>query len=287
MPDSGPLRPGGVTRHLAGQARDWRQSFEHDFPVDAWDPVARFIRDVLGWDWLRLWFFAFLVYGPVEKLLLPYLGGYLHLGGTIYEWRPDLEALLNGFVEFPFFFAFYLWTGRGISELFVSLARNNSFRDGASYAEFSARVRRDFDRWGWSVLSFVVSGIAVVAMHRVMWAPDAELPPWFGDEQTYPRLLSLFLIGGVAYAVAQIVIREILAVKWLRRLWREMGGEVVIHPYHPDGAGGLGAVGRHAVSLAYFILMFMLFILMGTLLPSLREPGGPLVTFWSPLILAV
>ena len=50
MGDSGPLRPGVVTRHLAGHARDWRQSFEHDFPVDAWDPVARFIRDVLGWE---------------------------------------------------------------------------------------------------------------------------------------------------------------------------------------------------------------------------------------------
>jgi membrane protein implicated in regulation of membrane protease activity len=85
--------------------------------------------------------------------------------------------------------------------------------------------------------------------------------------------------------MAQIVIREILAVTWLRRLWREMGDDLVVHPYHADQAGGLGAIGHHAVMLSILVLMVMLFIIMGSLLPSLRGSGPITLRIWSPLII--
>ena len=270
----------------AGHVRDWRRSFEDTFPIDAWDPLARLIRS-LHWDWVQVWFVAFLIYGPIEKLLLPALGGYLTLTGDLHTWRPDIEALLTGFVEFPFFFAFYVWSSHGISDLFVSLAQNNSFRDGERYHSFYEQVSRSFDRWWWTALSFGLALIAVALMHWVMWRPDAPLPPWFGSERVYPRVVSLFLIFWVAYAVAQVVIRELLAGFWLRRLWRDIGDDLVVHPYHADGAGGLGAIGRHVVNLSYFILMIMLFIVMGSLLPSLRTPGQLSPSLWSPLLALV
>lgn len=271
---------------LIAQARGWRQTFEHPFPVDAWDPVARVIRDRLGWDWPQVWFFALLIYGPIEKLLLPYLGAYLVLGANVRGWRPDVEALLTGFVEFPFFWAFYLWTGRGIGNLFMSLARNKSFADEQRYAAFLSRAQAAFDRWWWTLLSFALAGLVVLLMQFVNWAPDAPVPPWFIDGGVRARAISLLLIGCVAYVLAQILIREILTIVWLRRLWNEMGDQLVVHPYHADRAGGLGAIGQHAANFAAFVMMVMLFIIMATLLPTIRTPGAA-IQLWSPLIVLV
>lgn len=271
---------------LISQARHWRQTFEHPFPVDAWDPVARLIRDRLGWDWPQVWFFALLIYGPLEKLLIPYLGGYLVLGQDVRAWRPDVEALLTGFVEFPFFWAFYLWTGRGIGVLFTSLARNKSFADEQRYAGFLERAQAAFDRWWWTALSFVLAIFVVALMQLVNWSPQARIQPWFINGGLPARLISLLLIGCVAYALAQILIREILTIVWLRRLWNEMGRDLIVHPYHADRAGGLGAIGQHAANFASFVVMVLLFVIMGTLLPTIREPGAP-IELWSPLIVVV
>jgi hypothetical protein len=264
----------------------------HSFSLDTRDPVARFLRKALKLDWLKLWFVALLIYGPIEKLLIPYIGGCLNLSGSITKWVPHVEALLTGFVEFPFFLAFYLWTGRGIANLFMSLGCNKSFADQERYTSFMQRVEAACDHWWCWVLSAGLAFIAVLLMHFVTWGPNAIVPPWFG-ERTYERILALVLIGFVAYAVAQIVIREILALFWLQGLWDEMGDNLVIHPYHADGAGGLGAIGQHAVTFFYFVMMLMLFIVMASILPSLLEASPHVddaklsLRFWSPLILVI
>jgi hypothetical protein len=254
-------------------------------PVEAADPLARLIRSRLGWDWPQLAVVAFLIYGPIEKLVIPAIGGYLALQDGVTHWVPDVEALLTGFVEFPFFWAFYLWTGQGITELFVSLDRNHSWRDPVRYAAFVDRAWRAFDHRWWAAISLAFGAAAAALIHFVAWGPGTRAPPWFGQDNTPHRVLALLLIGLVAYAVAQIVIREVLVIDLLDRLWHELGDCLEIHPYHPDDAGGLGAVGQHAVNVSYFVMMVMLFIVMGTLLPDLRAGTVAGVSFWSPLIL--
>jgi hypothetical protein len=266
-------------------ARGWREQFAHPFPVDAWDPLARFVRNRLHWEWPQFLLFTFLIYGPIEKLVIPAIGGYLHFGGNLTQWIPDVEALLTGFVEFPFFFAYYLWTGHGISEAFVCLARNRSFADETRYQLFLRRAQAAFDRWWWSVVGVGVACVAILLAHFVLWSPIALVPPWFGAHNTFHRVLSLTLIGFVAYAVSQIVIRELLAITLLRMLWKQLGNDLVVHPYHADDAGGLGAIGQHAVSLAYFVMMVMLFIIMGALLPSVRGLSNFSLDIWSPLLI--
>lgn len=276
-----------VPDRLVDRAWKWRRTFEYPFPVDAWDPVSRLIRDRLGWDWPQVWFVALLIYGPIEKLLLPWLGGYLNLQPSLQlsTWRPDIEALLTGFVEFPFFIAFYIWTSRGIGELFISLARNRSFTDEQAYAGFLERAAAAFDRLLWTVISVLLALLVVGLMQFVTWSPDALVRPWFEDITVlwWPRVISLAMIGFVAYTVAQILIREILTIVWLRKLWNELGDDLVVHPYHGDGAGGLSAIGRHAANFAAFVMMVMLFTIMATLLPQLRDPTESL-NLWNPLI---
>lgn len=281
---------------MLNQALSWRRTFEHPFPVDAWDPVARLVRDRLSWDWPQVWLAAFLVYGLLEKLIMPALGGYLVLcfGGLVWappgvsctgvrDWRPDIEALLTGFVEFPFFLAFYIWTSRGIGNLFSSLARNRSFRDEQRYAQFMDRAAASFDRWWWTALSGLLGLLTVGLMQFVVWAPGTNFSPWFERGGAFPRVISLILIGCVASAVATIVVREIITLVWLQRLWTELGDDLQVRPYHADRAGGLGAIGQHAIAFASFVLMLALFIVMATLLPSLRMPDAA-IGIWSPAI---
>ncbi len=90
--------------------------------------------------------------------------------------------------------------------------------------------------------------------------------------QLFARVLSILLIGCVAYAFVQILIREALALYWLTRLWDDMEENIVVHPYHHDDAGGLGGVGEHAAYLSTFVGFLLLFIVMGSFLPALRVP---------------
>lgn len=261
------------------------------FSIDCQDPLARFLGHTLKLDWLKLWFVAVLIYGPVEKLLIPAFGGYLDLSGGIREWTPHVESLLTGFVEFPFFLAFYLWTGRGIPNMFDNLARNKCFTDGQRYEAFLERVKVSFNNRWWSLLSVVSAVIIILLMNFIVWGPDAVVPPWFGD-RLYARLISLVLVGFVVYAIAQTLIRETLTILWLRRLWDEMGDSLVIHPYHADGAGGLDAIGQHTAAFFYFVIVLLLFIVMATILPGFLEGGSAenvrfTVRLWSPLIVLI
>jgi hypothetical protein len=212
--------------------------------IDSRDPLGLLLRKRLKLDWLSVWVIALLIYGPIEKLIIPYLGGYLNLGGGIRQWTPHVESPLTGFVEFPLFFAFYIWTAQGIPEQFLRLERSTSFGNPTRYSSFLGRVRRRYDSSVWTVLSTVAAIDAVFLMHSVIWGEQATVGPWFGDRPA-ARILSLVLIGIVSYAIAQTLIREILAILSLRHLWKEMGDELIVHPYHADGAGGLGIVGRH------------------------------------------
>jgi hypothetical protein len=217
-----------VMRAAGRRARNWRNpaTDEHPLHVDAWDPFARLIRVRLGWDWLQFALVAWLIYGPVERLLLPALLGYLHLSGDVRTWVPDVEALLTGFVEFPFFLGFYLWTGQAIGDLFLSLERNQSLARPDRYEPFLTRVSASFDRWFWPVISFGFAVLAVLVGQFVLWGAGAKLQPWWINGGLVPRVMALALIGVVAYAVCQVVTRELLAALWLRRLWRELGGSI-------------------------------------------------------------
>jgi hypothetical protein len=262
---------------------------EHSlFPADAGDPVAQFLRKVCRLEWPHLFVLTFIIYGPLEKLWFPYAGGYRRCS--------DVEALLTGFFEFPFFFAFYLWSGGHVAQIFSSFTRNKSFTDESRYLEFRRAAAQAFRSPVWWVLG-VVAGIGLMLLyHYHMWSEGSTAQrPWFEEGGTRPRVLALGLLGLLGYVVSQTVIRQALALVWLRRLWRQLPSDLVLHPYHRDQAGGLGAIGQHAIALSWFFAVAMLCALMGSLLPSLRSGNlsfaglGVRKTldrlFWDPTIL--
>lgn len=253
------------------------------FSADAGDPVAAFLRRHLHANWPQLLIVAWIIYGPLEKLVLPGLGGYGNLSGDVTAWLPDLESMLTGFVEFPLFFGFYLWSGGDIANVFQRLYENECFTSEVRYLEFVRRVYTVFARARWWILGILIAVVTVLAVQFILWNPNARhvVTPWFEVKRgplLLPRAVSLVLVGVVAYVVSQILIRETLAIIWWRRLWREPGNHLVLHPYHPDDAAGLGAIGRHAIGVSYCLLGMTLFVLMASLVPSLRT-GGPRVIY--------
>ena len=282
---------------------------EHRFRVDSADPVSRFVTERLGLGWHAVLLITFIVYGPIEKILLPELFGYrrLEFSMPMNTWIPDIEALLTGFVVFPFFFAYYTWSGRGLGLVFMRLARAEIFSDREQFQRFWTRAQRSFNHRGWWIAALVIAVGAMAYWQFVVWNPKAAVAPWFDlsydpnfekfayvyGRQPFARVLSILLIGVVAYAFVQVVIREALALYWLTRLWDEMEENIVVHPYHHDEAGGLGAVGRHALQLSALVGFVLVFIAMGSFLPALRAPlvnmtitglprvvDGSLVGFW-------
>lgn len=189
--------------------------------------------------------------------------------------------MLTGFVEFPVFAAFYLWSACDIANVFRRLAENRCFADEGRYVEFTRRAHAEFSQSRWWVYGVAFSAAIVLLVHLDLWGPNAQVKPWFDDGPAQrplllPRVVSLGLVGVAAYLGSQIAIREALAIIGWRRLWRELGKDLVLHPYHPDEAAGLGAIGRHAVGISYCLLAMTLFVFMGSLLPNLRF-GGPKV----------
>lgn len=279
-----------MTSATTSKPKKSEKAAEEEVFIDKSDPFASFLRDRLGMDWLKAWFFAFLIYGIFEKIILPSIGGYLNLSGSIKTWTPHVESLLTGFVEFPFFFGYYLWSGSAIVHLLDSLEENKSFEDPERFKAFRGKMLKAYDSPWPAIAGLIIAIAAMLLVHFLLWGPNAVVPPWFGD-RLYARLLSLAFIGMVAYIIFQIFCREIMSIIWLRRLWSERSGKLVIHPYNADGAGGLGGIGDHAVGLFIFFMIVLLFIFMATILPSFLESATPgtkiSLRLWSPLIIAI
>jgi hypothetical protein len=207
----------------------------------------------------------------------------------IRQWVPHVEALLTGFIEFPIFLGFYLWSGRGIYELFKSFQTNHTFKDPEEYQEYFDNVVESFRSKLWPVTSLAFGLLTAAVMHFLIWGENSPVPPWFGD-RLYMRIMALINISLVAYCVSQSIIREGLVIIWLRRLWKDMKDDLEIHPYHQDEAGGLGTVGQHTVAFLFFLIALMLFILMATIIPSFIQESGAeefSIRLWSPIIVLI
>lgn len=255
------------------------------FSIDTRDPLARLVRQRIGWSWWQVLLLALVIYGLVEKVVIPGIFGYLRLGSDIGQWSPDGVALLTGFVVYPFLLAFYIWTNQGISDLFLSLWRNKSFGNLERYSLFIRRAETVFNHPLWSLLSLGISFFLILVVHFVLWSPTSEFSVWFGANNNGHRLFALVLIGFVGYAAGQIVLRQSIAIILLAHLLKDMGRDLVIHPYHVDGAGGLGALGQYTVRVSFLLLAVMVYFIGGSLLPSLQRGEALAISLRNPALI--
>jgi len=281
-----PVDPREATLLLESAGDLRRSSFDAEYPVDRWDPVAAVLHR-FGWNWRHVFAFSLIFFGPIEKLLIPWLQGYLTLGGPLSEWRPDLEALLVGFIEWPILIAFYAWSAEGVTRLFIGLERNRSVESSKAYRGFLREAMESFSRPWWSVLAGILAVGITLAAHLFLWTPPYDpVKPWFLDGEPLSRIIALFGVLVGAYAGVQLVLREFLVVRWLWRLWRLPTLRLRVHPGHPDGAGGLGVIAQHALYLSVIAFVFLMTLAGAVYLPALRGQPNPELRGWVVAVVA-
>jgi hypothetical protein len=226
------------------------------------------------------------IYGLGEKILLPLIQGYFHVGGDISTWRPDIEALVNGFIFFPTLLAAYVWQIDGTHEVFVQFARGESFADKRRFADFMGRAAAWFDR-PWWILSAVLGLVGVAVANWWLWDPQNPKPvaPWWQAGEPLSRVVALMLMLPAWYFTSQIVLGQVRLASALRRLWREVGSSY--KPVSRNRTSGVNSLSRNVSILTTVGAVVLLNVILGLLLPQIRDTNAtPDFFLWAVIIWA-
>jgi hypothetical protein len=285
------LAPELADDHVTGTNRDvdgtiascgaptWPQVLEPAArSIDGNDLIARVI---LPWRlWPKHWWVvplvAVVVYGPIEKFVLPALGGYLSLSGQLKDWRPDLEALQTGFIGFPAIYAFYAWSSVCIPKLLRSLHEGGLFVDKGRYTEHLLTAQERwwwFTRLHWTIVGLVVAGGLTFGLFGAyLWDFDDPKPVdlWFKDGGMLAKGVAMGLLFPVLYAGTQILIRESVLAWTLRSVWRDLGPDLRLRSKR-DEVGGLRELAGHVTRLIWLVASVFITFAMASALPALRD----------------
>jgi hypothetical protein len=175
-----------------------------------------------------------------------------------------ISVLLQTFVLFPLIFFLYLQIPHSIASLFNTLKANGVIREQrtrragpATFAIFVQYLTTWMDSNWWTVLILLL--VAAYAIYRLLVlepGSPSPVPYWM-------RAAAILVYLPLMYAVGMSVIRLLLALfftNWLFALFH-----LQVKPFHPDGAGGLGILGR-LVWVCIAIMLWEALLLVATVL---------------------
>lgn len=149
----------------------------------------------------------------------------------------------------------YFLLPRWIAHLFSSLKRNtvitSSRRGNTHYDDFLNHAVGRIDRRIWAVL-----GLIFVALFWIYRACR-----YSGGRPVWLEAGALLMYALAYYAFFMILIKFCLVLLSTKRLFDSFN--VQVNPLHPDGAGGLGAIGRMLSRYVSILAAFALLISLG------------------------
>jgi hypothetical protein len=158
-------------------------------------------------------------------------------------------ALATHLVFLPIVWIIYLWQPRGIVDTLDSLRSQSVIPDAetAQFEELCQTCRARMNWWGLPILAIAVV-VVLVALQTILVFPaqmDSLGRPyfWFYNKACYYLLFTLAWMF-TYYATAMVVLKGVLSLATCNYVFRTL--RIDVHPLHPDGAGGLGAIGRLA-----------------------------------------
>src|SRR6266446_3867811 len=174
-----------------------------------------------------------------------FLSGWLLWISKVRFWTPSdtLGVLLLTFVLFPLLFMIYLLVPVSIASLFNTLRTNGVIGEhrrhqlGAeTYENFVQQLITWMDTSWWTAATLVI--LVFYVCYRLLL-----IEPWISSPVPYWFRVSVIVVYlPLMYAVFLSVVRLLLTLvftNWLFSLFM-----IQIKPLHPDGSGGLGALGR-------------------------------------------
>jgi hypothetical protein len=221
------------------------------------DPLLVLVRDRLhlgaGWSAVgtALLTAAVLLGVPaLVRVIDVYLFGYLFgapaLGTNPTDQQWILTGLLQSLLIEPIAVAIYVSLPNALSGLFNSLKKNDvigeACRPGTeSYAAFERKLITWADNRWWVALA--LTGVIVYWLYRLLTpvAGDStkDAPEW---ARTWLILVILLAYSPVMYGFLTSLARFLVSLVFTSRLFLTF--RIRINPLHPDGSGGLGAIGR-------------------------------------------
>lgn len=159
-------------------------------------------------------------------------------------------ALLVQFVYTPLVWVMYLWQPLGIAGTLDSLRQADVIVEtqDQSVEAFTRRMNRVLS--GSRVfVAVVLTLLLVLVLETFVVIPQEALGRgqpffWFYDKRFY-LVVFVPILYLTAYVTIVVVLKGILALAWFYRLFRTFPARV--HPLHPDGVGGFGALGSLAI----------------------------------------
>ena len=160
-------------------------------------------------------------------------------------WTPEntLSVLFQTFILFPLIFLIYLLVPISTASLFNTLRTNGVIGEHRkhqsgpeTYENFAHQMVTWMDSSWWTVAILVI--VAFYALYRLLLlepSSPSPVPYWM-------RVSAIVIYLPLMYATGMSVARLLLALfftNWLFYLFT-----IKVKPLHPDGSGGLGALGR-------------------------------------------
>lgn len=155
-------------------------------------------------------------------------------------------ALLVHFVYLPIVWLIWLWQPHGIANTLESLwAQNVILDDEKDQFEVLCEKMHVCMNRGYLPLGAILVVVAFVVLQTCFAFPAQTVAMgkpyfWFYDRGFY-YWMNITSWSLTYYVTAMVVIKGVLTLGWFYYLFRRLS--VRVHPLHPDGAGGLGAIG--------------------------------------------
>jgi hypothetical protein len=201
--------------------------------------------------------------------LLAYRSGTWLSGPAGMGLLDDYQVLVFAGLFQPTVMATFCWLPRGIQRLYTGIAKEAVFESEESlklsYAGLRKRLQGPF--------------LVPVALVWAVWSCFAEyyiffhplISSWIqAQPQTFWLRLPLDFLFNFMLAMGFYNFMVILAA--VRKVFRE--NPIRVQPFHPDHAGGLGAVGRFTANIGYAVGAVGLFL---TIVLFQRPPGTALL----------
>lgn len=209
-----------------------RQLYQHD-------PLLVLLRD--RWHLSTIWICAGVVLLPGSVYFFWWLGWIR----TAPAWNVSdtLSVLLQTFILFPVIFLIYVLIPGSIAGLFNTLKTNGVIGEprkhlssGKTYEAFVQQMVSWIDNIGW-ILAIVVLVVCYALYRLLLLEPgsSSSVPYWM-------RVCAVISYWPLMYVTGISVLRIVLALIFTNWLFSRF--TLQVKPLHPDGAGGLGAMGN-------------------------------------------
>src|SRR6266852_151420 len=224
----------GAESSASGTTLSAQQFYQHD-------PLLIAFKDT--WHLNDFWVIAGVMVPPGGVYLLWWFWGEYVVKVHFWLLGDTVGALLNTFILFPLLCLIYLLLPASIAGLFNTLSANGVIgksrkdRTGStSYEDFLQRVVAWTDRSWWTAAALTV--VVLYLFNRlVLIDPHLVTPVPF-----WQIAVANIVFSPLLYIEFLSITRLLLALVFTN--WLFYTFTIQIKPLHPDGSGGLGALGR-------------------------------------------